>query len=183
MFSLLKLQNPLITSSTDLFGGVLKSFYSNKLSAREKNALFKSVCIIQKNPECYGLSFFKELFKKCPDYAKFFSKYGKCPEEILKNECFVTQHVNNKFMKSIFEFVTKLDDPCDADQFMKKIGKKHVKHCITEEHFENATEILLKSLEFNLADKWNCEVEQGWKKATKIMLSGLNKGLKAKKKD
>ncbi|NEU34522.1 globin, partial [bacterium LRH843] len=45
-------------------------------------------CEIDRNKGCYAKSIFTEVFKKYPDYAQLFAKFGRCPTDILKNEKF-----------------------------------------------------------------------------------------------
>lgn len=79
---------------------------------------------------------FFRLFKKHPEYTKFFSKYGSCPDEILKSQCFIDKHAIKLLMGTISDFVKKVEDPCAAERMMKKIGKKHIPLCVKCEHFQ-----------------------------------------------
>ncbi|XP_075231311.1 uncharacterized protein LOC142330116 isoform X2 [Lycorma delicatula] len=148
------------------------------LSNCEKEALFKTICVIDKNPECFSMEFFKALFKEYPSYAKHFKKYGSCPEAILANKSFKKKHAAGKFMPAVLEFVRKIDDPCEAEMGLKKIHKVHKKHCVKPEQFKDARKIFLKSLEYNLGDKWNSVVAEGWKKVTTLLFKALAKGVK-----
>lgn len=76
------------------------------------------------------------LFKKNPAYAKFFSKWGKTPEDLLCNDQFIQDHGVGNVVVTLGKAVGKIDDPCEANTFAKKIGNKHIKYCLERKHFK-----------------------------------------------
>lgn len=45
-------------------------------------------------------------------------------------------HGVGNVLMSLGKAVKKIEDPCEADKEGRKIGRKHIKYCLTPKHFD-----------------------------------------------
>ncbi|XP_075231761.1 uncharacterized protein LOC142330415 [Lycorma delicatula] len=176
MFNTIRLgHSQLIRNSVYLAGS---KFYSSEISPKDVQRLQRSWKEAEKKADKIAKTFFKGLFEKHPDYAKLFSKWGECPEDLIDNEEFIKEHGIGNVLVAVGGFIKKMDDPCEANQMAKAVGKLHIKYCLKPEHFNNAKPIFLKSVKKVMGKCIDCETGLAWEKAANIIFDGLIKGLK-----
>ena len=109
-----------------------------------------------------GEAFYENLFEKAPHLRTLFHESHK-----------VQAH---KFMTLLSMMVSKLHLETEPDEMISSLGKRHTAYGVKEEYFQVFGDVLIETLQTQLADKWNDELTQAWQMAYNQMAKLMKVG-------
>ncbi|XP_047995400.1 myoglobin-like [Leguminivora glycinivorella] len=113
------------------------------LTRREVYAVQRSWAPVFANSVANGTELLKRLFRAYPETLEFFKMVRKLPEHEYESNLQFRAHVIN-LMNSIDLAVRHMNQPDVVAAMMEKVGDSHKKRKISERHFLELKEVLLK---------------------------------------
>ncbi|XP_063534117.1 globin CTT-VIIB-8-like isoform X6 [Cydia strobilella] len=113
------------------------------LTRREVHAVQRSWAPVFTHPVANGTELLKRLFRAYPETREFFKMVRKLPEHEYESNMQFKAHVIN-LMNSIDLAVGHMNQPDMVAAMMEKIGESHKKRKISERHFLELKDVLIK---------------------------------------
>ena len=140
------------------------SYFSNLMTTRQITLVKNSwgeMLILQQDP---GVCFYNKLFSIDPWLRPLFKAN-------------ITDQAR-KFIDMITYITLKLDKFDEVLQDAIDLGKRHRQYNVPNGSYETVKTALLATLEENLPDHWNAELEEAWKLAYEKLTSAMRTGEK-----
>lgn len=110
--------------------------------------------------------FYSELFERYPESKNFFSKIN------MKKQ-------HKALINSLAHIVEFLNETDHLQDYLKKMGARHVKYDVLPEHYDWVGEALLATFEFYFEENWTEELKQSWVAAFGFVASEMIQGMSA----
>ena len=107
--------------------------------------------------------FYEHLFRDYPEVKVLFDE-KRMPGQ------------KKALMKSLSYIVDNFDNPDKLHEYLREMGKRHVKYGTIEEHYPAVGNSLIKTLAHFFGDEWTPELEEEWGKAYNAIVTLMLEG-------
>ncbi|KAH0459561.1 hypothetical protein IEQ34_012375 [Dendrobium chrysotoxum] len=143
-------------------------------SEEEEALVLKSWNAMKKDVATLGLKFFLRIFEIAPSAAKLFSFLRDSQIPLEKNPK-LKVHAMSVFIMTC-EAAAQLRTTGKVtvrETTLKKIGTKHVKYGVLDEHFEVTRFALLETIKEAVPDMWSAEMKTAWTVAYNHLVAAI----------
>ncbi|KAK8935349.1 Non-symbiotic hemoglobin 2 [Platanthera zijinensis] len=154
--------------------------HSVAFSEEEEALVVKSWNAMKKDAANLSLKFFLRIFEIAPSAAKLFSFLKDSPLPFEKNPK-LKIHAMTVFLMTC-EAATQLRKAGTVtvrETTLKKLGAKHVKSGVLDEHFEVTRFALLETIKEAVPEMWSADMKSAWTVAYNHLVAAIKEEMKS----